>query len=75
MHAFTVDCQNRIVGKLVHLHICKGWNMPEGPQRQRRLPAVPEVPCTKHVGRSTTYVWRACLPYSPCRVHSIPGRQ
>ena len=39
-HICTMHGENRMVEKLVHLHLCKIWNMPEGGERASRIAAV-----------------------------------
>lgn len=41
-HICTMHCENRMVEKLAHLHICKIWNMPDTAERADRLAAVEE---------------------------------
>lgn len=40
IHICTMHGENRVVEKLVHLHICKVWNMKKGEQRDQRLKAM-----------------------------------
>jgi len=39
-HICTMHCENRVVEKLVHLHICKIWNMEKGADRDSRIKKV-----------------------------------
>jgi hypothetical protein len=43
IHICTMHGENRIVEKLVHLHIVRVWNMKEGAQRRKRILAIEKL--------------------------------